>query len=128
MSGVLRRFEPYAYLVLRIVVGTMFAVHGLQKLLGMFGGQQVTLLSRLGAAGVIEAVGGILIALGGWTVPIAVVASGEMAVAYYLAHYPKGGWPIQNGGEAAVLYCAVMLFLATRGSGILSLDRLMRRT
>jgi putative oxidoreductase len=127
MSAVMRKFEPYTYLVLRVVAGSMFAVHGLQKLLGMFGGPEVPLLSRLGAAAVIETAGGALIAIGGWTVPVALVASGEMAVAYFLTHYPRGGWPIQNGGEPAILYCAAFLYVATRGAGILSLDGLMRR-
>jgi putative oxidoreductase len=127
MFGMLRGFEPYAYLVLRIVAGFMFAFHGLQKLFGMFGGQEVQLVSRLGAAGVIEMVGGALIAVGGWTVPVAFVASGEMAFAYFLAHYPRGGWPIQNGGELPVLYCAMFFYIAARGPGIVSLDGLMRR-
>jgi putative oxidoreductase len=127
MVAVLRKLEPYAYLVLRVVAGCLFATHGLQKLLGMFGGPVVQLLSRSGAAGVIEAVGGALIAIGGWTVPVAVVASGEMAAAYYLGHYPRGGWPLQNGGEPAILYGLTFLYVATRGPGILSLDGLMRR-
>jgi putative oxidoreductase len=127
MFGVLRRFEPYAYLVLRIAAGFMFVFHGLQKLLGMFGGQEVQLLSRLGAAGVIETVGGAMIAVGGWTVPVALLASGEMAFAYYLGHHPRGGWPIQNSGELALLYCAAFFYIATRGPGMLSLDALMAR-
>jgi putative oxidoreductase len=128
MVSVLRRFEPYAYLIMRVVVGLMFAAHGLQKLFGVLGGTQVVLLSRLGAAGVIEAAGGVLIALGGFTVPVAFVASAEMLAAYFLGHYPRPGrWPIQNGGELAVCYCVVFLYIATRGSGILSLDGLMRR-
>ena len=127
MFVVLRKFEPYAYVAVRIVAGALFVFHGLQKLAGMFGGQQAELLSRTGAAGVIEAAGGVLIAVGGWTVPIAFIASGEMAFAYYLAHHPRGVWPIQNGGELALLYCALFLYVATRGPGILSLDGLMRR-
>jgi putative oxidoreductase len=127
MFDVLRRFEPYAYVLLRVVAGSLFVFHGLQKLLGLFGGQPVQLVSRFGAAGVIEAVGGTLIAVGGWTVPVAVLASGEMAVAYYLGHHPRGGWPIQNGGELAVLFGMVFLYVATRGPGLFSLDRLMSR-
>jgi putative oxidoreductase len=121
------RFEPYAYLVLRIVAGSLFIFHGLQKLLGMFGGQEVQLLSRFGVAGVIETVGGALIAVGGFTVPVALLASAEMASAYYLGHYPRGRWPIENGGELALLYCAIFLYVATRGSGRFSLDGLLRR-
>jgi putative oxidoreductase len=127
MIAFLRRLEPYAYVVLRVVAGSLFVFHGLQKLLGMFGGQEVQLLSRLGVAGFIESVGGALVAAGGWTVPVALVASGEMAAAYSLSHYPAGRWPIQNGGELAVLYCAIFLYIATRGPGMLSLDGLMKR-
>jgi putative oxidoreductase len=126
MSAVLRRFEPYAYLVLRIVAGSLFIFHGPQKLFGMFGGPQVPLLSRFAAAGFIETVGGALIAVGGWTVPVAFIASGEMAAAYYLGHSPRGRWPIENGGEIALLYAAIFLYIATRGSGLLSLDGLLR--
>jgi putative oxidoreductase len=127
LISALARAEPYAYSALRIVSGSLFVFHGFQKLFGMFGGQEVELLSRLGAAGVIEVVAGTLIAIGLATVPAAVVASGEMAFAYFLAHAPKGGWPIENGGELAVLYGFLFLFIATHGPGPISLDRLLRR-
>ena len=100
--------------------------HGLQKF-GFFGGTLVELTSRLGAAAVIEVIAGTLIAIGLMTVPAAIIASGEMAFAYALAHYPKGPWPIQNGGEPAVLFCFLFLFIATRGPGPVSIDRLMKR-
>jgi putative oxidoreductase len=127
MAAFLRRFEPYAFALFRITVGGLFLFHGLQKLFGMYGGTQVPYLSRAGAAGIIELVGGVLVALGAWTVPTAFIASGEMAFAYYLGHYGRATWPIQNGGELAALYCAAFLYISTHGPGTFSLDTLMRR-
>jgi len=118
----LRRFEPYAYALLRIVAGLLFAFHGLQKF-GFFGGQMVPLASKFGAAAVIETVGGVLVAIGLGTSPVALLCSGEMAYAYFTAHQPRGTWPIQNGGELAALYAFIFLFIATRGGGSLSADR-----
>ena len=120
MQRLLGRFAPQCYAVLRIVVGLLFACHGAQKLLGMFGGLggfQPPVLSQLWIAGVIELVGGLLIAIGCFASIAAFVASGEMAVAYFQAHAPKGLWPIQNQGEVAVLYCFLFLYIATRGNG-----------
>jgi len=117
----LRRFEPYAYALLRIVAGLLFAFHGLQKF-GMLGGQAVPLASMFGAAAVIETVGGLLIMIGLATTPVALICSGEMAYAYFTAHQPRGTWPIQNGGEPAALYAFIFLYIATRGSGTLSVD------
>ena len=118
----LSRLEPYAYLALRVVAGLLFLCHGLQKF-GMLGGQQVELMSRLGLAAIIEIVGGVFIMAGFLTVPTAFLASGEMAFAYFLAHQPRGAWPIQNGGEPAVLFCFLFLFIATRGAGRFSIDQ-----
>src|SRR5687767_6081119 len=126
MRSGLPRVEPYIYSVLRLISGVLFVCHGVQKF-GMFGGQRVELLSRLGAAGVIEVVAGTLIAVGLATVIAAFIASGEMAFAYYLAHWPKSPWPIENGGEPAVLYCFLFLFIVTRGPGPLSIDHLLKR-
>ena len=120
MDRILGRFAPYAYGLLRIVAGLLFACHGAQKLVGLFGGQQAPLMSQFGLAGVIELVGGLLISAGVFTSLIAFIASGEMAFAYFQAHAPRGFWPIQNGGELAVLYCFLFLYLATRGNGTLS--------
>jgi putative oxidoreductase len=122
MNAILGRFAPQIYALLRIVSGLLFACHGAQKLLGVLGGQQVPLNSQFGLAGVIELVGGILIAVGLLTSPIAFIASGEMAVAYFQAHAPRSPWPIQNGGELAVLYCFLFLYLAARGNGIWSVQ------
>jgi len=112
--------------LLRIVAGLAFAQHGAQKLFGVLGGKPVQLASLYGAGAVIELVGGLLIAAGLLTSWAAFVASGTMAVAYFVFHFPKGFWPAQNRGELAMLYCFVFLFIATRGDGILSLGGLGR--
>ena len=117
----LRRFEPQAYAMLRIVAGLLFLFHGLQKF-GLLGGQMVPLASLVGAAAVIETVGGLLIMIGLATSPVAFLCSGEMAYAYFTAHQPRGTWPIQNGGELSALYAFIFLFIATRGAGMLSVD------
>src|SRR5688572_4719720 len=122
----LRRFEPQAYALMRIVAGLLFMFHGLQKF-GMLGGTAVPLGSLVGAAAIIELVGGLLIMIGLLTTPAAFVASGEMAFAYFMMHQPKGTWPIQNQGELAALYAFVFLFVAARGAGIWSVDSLMRK-
>src|ERR1700752_1435043 len=112
MESILGRFAPYLYGVLRIVAGLLFACHGAQKLFGVLGGQQVSLMSQFGLAGVIEFGGGLLIAAGVFTSVVAFIASSEMAVAYFQVHAPPGTLPIQNGGELAVLYCLVFLYFA----------------
>lgn len=118
--------DGYAYSAMRFVAGFLFVFHGLQKLLGMFGGTQVGLTTIYGAAGLIEVVGGTLIAIGLFTTPVAFICSGEMAVAYFMAHQPKGRWPVENAGELAALFCFVFLYIAVRGGGPISLDRLIR--
>ena len=128
----MRRLEPYARSLLHIVVGALFTCHGLQKLAGMFGGlgaggAAAHLGSLMWFAGVLETVGGLLITLGLYTRPAAFVLCGEMAVAYFHVHAPRGLWPIRNGGELAVLYCFIYLYLAAAGAGPISLDRLVRR-
>ena len=122
MEGILGRFAPQIYALLRMVSGLLFAVHGAQKLLGVLGGQQVPIMSQFGLAGVIELVGGLMIAAGMFASLAAFVASGEMAVAYFQAHAPKAFWPVQNGGELAVLYCFVFLYVAARGNGTWSVQ------
>jgi putative oxidoreductase len=116
------RLAPYVYPLFRIVFGVMFVCHGLQKL-GLFNGHLVAMTSRYGAAAIIETVCGTFIAVGFLTHLAAFVASGEMAVAYFLAHHPRGLWPITNGGEPAVLYCLAFLYIAARGAGGFSIDR-----
>jgi putative oxidoreductase len=124
MQKVLGKFSPQIYALLRIVAGLLFAQHGAQKLFGALGGEAVQLGSLMGLAGVIEFGGGLLIATGVFASIAAFIASGEMAVAYFMAHAPNGLFPIQNRGELAVLNCFVFLYFASRGSGVWSVDAL----
>jgi putative oxidoreductase len=120
------RFTDTAYFLLRFVAGFMFALHGAQKLFGVLGGKVVTGDSLMLVAGVIELVAGILIAAGLFARVAGILASGEMAAAYLKAHLPQGPWPIQNGGELALLYCFLFLFVAAYGAGVYSLDAALR--
>jgi putative oxidoreductase len=114
--------------LLRVVTGLMFWQHGAQKLFGWLDGRQVQdLASLMGLAGVLEFFGGLLIIMGLFTRPVAFILSGEMAFAYFIRHAPQALWPIQNRGEAAVLFCFTFLFFAAHGAGRYSLDALFRR-
>jgi len=115
------------YSLMRIVIGMLFACHGAQKLFGVLGGQSQLGSPMMLTAGVIEFVGGGLVALGLFAGYAAFVSSGQMAVAYFMAHAPRGFWPIVNKGELAVVYCFVFLYIASRGSGRLSVDALARK-
>ena len=117
-------WSEHCYAGLRIVAGLLFLCHGTQKLFGVPGGRGVVGSPLLQTAGVIELVAGALIALGLYTTYAAFLASGEMAFAYFSVHIWNGFWPIVNRGELAVLFCFLFLFLASRGAGHLSLDRL----
>ena len=124
----LRSRSDLIYSAARAVAGFLFLAHGAQKLFGALGAEQsVAPLSMLGIAGLLELVGGTLIMIGLYTPLAAFVCSGQMAAAYFIAHAPRGFWPIVNQGELAVLYCFVFLYFASRGSGPLSLDRLLGR-
>jgi len=124
MERAVSKYGPHLYVLLRVVAGLLFACHGAQKLFGVFGGvgghpgAAVPLFSLMGLAGCIELVGGLLIALGISTSFVAFIASGEMAFAYFIQHFPRGFWPIQNGGEIVVLYCFLFLYIATHGTGV----------
>ena len=125
-------WQGYARSILRIVAGFTFTLHGFQKLFGLFGGisghgATPPIWSELWVAGVLESAGGVLLILGLFTRPIAFLLCGEMAVAYFRNHFPRGLWPIRNGGELAVLYCFLFLDLFAAGPGPLSLDRSVRR-
>jgi len=122
----LGRHAETLFAILRIVAGLMFLCHGGQKLFGWFGGERATEPLMM-VAGVIELVGGLLIAIGLFTSLAAFIASGEMAAAYFMAHFPHSPIPIVNHGELAVLYCFLFLYIAGRGAGPLSLDRGRRR-
>jgi putative oxidoreductase len=129
MEKILGGYAPQFYALMRIVVGLLFACHGAQKLFGVFGGLNgaaAPLFSLMGLAGVIEFFGGLLIAVGLLGSYAAFLTSGQMAAAYFMAHLPQGFWPIQNEGELAVLYCFVFLYIASRGSGIWSIDAAVR--
>jgi len=114
---------------MRIATGILFTSHGGQKLLGFpTGGHKVEhLMTLMGLAAILELVGGALILIGFLTRPVAFILSGEMAVAYFMAHASKGLWPLQNGGELAVVYCFVFFYLAAAGPGPLSLDALRKK-
>jgi putative oxidoreductase len=133
------RYAPITYALFRIVFGYIFLIFGLQKF-GLLGGQAVPLASMQGAAGIIETVAGLLIMIGLFTRPAAFIASGEMAVAYFMIHVsviglgPQGpGMPAAlllpqaNNGVNAAMFCFAFLYMATRGSGIWSVDQTMAR-
>lgn len=127
MEKIIGEYSDYTYALMRIIVGALFFCHGAQKIFGWFGGADgkggaAMLASLMGAAGVLELVLGALIVLGLWAGYAAFVASGEMAAAYFIGHFPMGFWPLENNGEAAVIYCFVFLYIATRGAGVLSID------
>jgi putative oxidoreductase len=117
------RYAVHFYALMRVVFGFLFIFHGLQKIFGLFGGRTAELLSLRGLAGVIEIVAGALIMAGLYTRPAAFIASGQMAVAYFMSHQPGGLWPIQNRGELAALYCFAFLYIAARGKGAWGLDK-----
>ena len=122
------KFEPYAYALLRIMAGLMFAIHGSSKILGWPPSQMHPPLNSLpGIGGIIELVAGLLIALGLFARWPAFIASGEMAVAFFMSHWPQGWNPVANKGESAVLYCFFFLYVWARGSGIWSLDSAFSR-
>lgn len=135
-SGLVSRWiawEPRLRSVLRIIAAAMFLLHGTMKLVAFPAGMPpnggtVKLLSQMGLAGVLEAFGGALLLVGLFTRPVAFVLAGEMAVAYFQAHFPQGLWPVMNRGEVAVLYCFLWLYLAAAGAGPWSLDALRSRS
>ena len=124
------RYQSQLLGILRIVAGLLFLSHGLVKLIGFppdaQPGQQ-ELLTLLGVGGVIELVAGALIMIGLFTRPAAFIASGEMAVAYWMVHAPGSLYPVVNGGEAAILYCFLFLYFVAAGPGAFSVDRTRTR-
>lgn len=123
----------WAHVFLRIFAGAVLAQHGAQKLFGVLGGVDgaghgaVLNLTLRGIAGPIEFIGAMLIILGLFTRVAAFILSGEMAVVYFLMHYPRGFWPIRNHGELPVILCFVFLYLAATGAGIFSVDYMRTR-
>ena len=132
MSGPIpARWAPYLLSILRIVVAFLYVAHGTQKFLGFPAAEAragVPLLSLLGLASVIEMVGGTLMLLGLFTRPIAFLLAGEMAVAYFMSHAPRGFWPLVNRGEPAVFFCFTWLYFAAAGAGPWSVDALRGRS
>ena len=119
----LSRWQPQLLAVLRIVAALLFLEHGTMKLFHFPAPQMPGPLPTLiMVAAIIELVAGVLIALGLFTRVAAFIASGEMAVAYFMAHFPKSPWPGVNQGDAAILFCFVFLYLAAAGPGAWSVD------
>ncbi|AKU89890.1 DoxX family protein [Vulgatibacter incomptus] len=128
----LDRFRTVSWTLLRIVPAVILMQHGAQKLFGAFGGLDgsggtVPLASLMGFAGILEFFVAALVVLGLFTCPAAFILSGEMAVGYFMAHAPKGFWPINTGGEPAVLLCFSFLAISAWGGGPFSLDGLLAR-
>ena len=121
-------WAPRVLSVLRIIAALLFLEHGLQKLfsfpapLPLPAGEVLHPFTLLWYAGVIETVGSLLLAVGLFTQPVAFILSGEMAAAYFMAHAPRGFFPSLNGGDAAVLFCFIFLYLAAAGGGAWSAD------
>jgi len=121
----LEKYQPQLLGLLRIIVALLFLEHGLAKLFHFpvpQPGAPDPLPTLLVAAAWIEVVGGALIAAGLFTRLAAFICAGEMAVAYFIQHFPRGFWPIVNGGEGAILFCFVFLYLAAAGPGAWSID------
>ncbi len=134
-SKIIATWEPMAprlLSALRIVAAIMFMLIGMMKLfafpVGIFpNGGTVQLISEIGLAGILETFGGALLVLGLFTRPVAFLLAGEMAVAYFQGHASNGIWPMLNGGQPAVLYCFIWLYLSAAGGGSWSLDVLRGR-
>lgn len=130
MERHLGKYSSFAYALLRIITGLLFTCHGGQKILGMFGAPHGApgFGSFMWFGGMIELIGGLLVAVGLFGGYAAFLCSGQMAIAYFMAHAKAGFFPIVNGGELAVIYCFVFLYIAFHGSGILSFDHLLNRS
>ena len=122
-------WSPRMLSVLRIMTGLLFLEHGTQKLLHFplpaDPGRPLTTL--LLVQGIIELVGGVLIAIGFLTRPVAFILAGDMAVAYFMSHAPQSFFPVINRGDSAILYCFVFLYLFVAGGGVWSVDELRSR-
>lgn len=127
------RCAPFFLSVLRVMSSLLFIAHGTQKLFNFparpgapdgAASPPIEFFSLIGAAGVLEFVGGVLLLIGLFTRPVAFILSGMMAVAYFIAHHPRTFYPINNGGDAAILFCFIFLFLFFAGGGPLSVDNI----
>jgi putative oxidoreductase len=129
-NAICSTLTPLLLSVLRVMTALLFMQHGTAKLLGIPAAPQfanLQMFSLSWVAGVLELVGGALLVLGLFTRPVAFILSGQMAVAYFLAHAPQDFYPLLNGGELAVLYCFVFLYLAAAGGGSIGIDALRKR-
>lgn len=123
MLSFMKRFEDPSYALMRVFAGLMFAFHGSQKLVGWpLPAHEGTPAFITWVAGPIELVGGLMVAAGLLAAPAAFLCSGTMAFAYWMAHGTKALLPIANGGEMAVLYCFLFLYVSAKGSGAYSID------
>ena len=130
MTETMAAWAPRALSVLRIITGLMIIEHGMAKLLGwpvVAAFANLKLFSLLGLAGTLELVGGALLIIGLFTQPVAFILSGEMAVAYFMVHAPRGFFPLVNGGSLAIIYCFACLYLSTAGGGPWSVDATMKK-
>lgn len=128
-TNTLRDWAPRVLSIVRIIAGLIFLEHGMQKLIGFPAGDMANIpFNNMSAyAGVVELVAGALIAVGLFTRPAAFLASGTMAVAYWTVHAPQNPFPLNNGGDAAILYCFVFLYFVFAGPGPWSLDATLRK-
>jgi len=117
-------WSPSLLGILRIVAAVLFMEHGTSKLFGFppFPMGEVQLFSLLGLAGILEFVGGTLLLIGFFTRPVAFILAGEMAIGYFMAHAPRDIFPANNGGDAAILFCFLFLYLSAAGPGAWSVD------
>ena len=122
-------WSPRLLAILRMIAALLFIEHGTMKLFDfpLSDHGTVELMSMMGLAGLLELAGGVFLFLGAFTKPVAFLLSGEMAFAYFIAHYPKSFYPALNGGDGAILFCFVFLYIAVAGGGAWSLDNFMRR-
>ncbi|MEP7149760.1 MAG: DoxX family protein [Acidobacteriota bacterium] len=127
MERFLGSYSSYIYSLLRIVAGLLFLMHGTQKLFGWPLKLPMPVDTMTTAIGVFEVIAGLMIIIGLFASIFAFIASGMLAVGYFMIHQPTGTWPIQNGGEPAVLLCFIFLYIAARGSGAFSVDAMRRR-
>ncbi len=132
MEKILGNYSEHLYAIMLIGVGLLFAFNGARKLFGVFGGmggsgESASLFSLMGLAGAIEFFAGLLIAVGFLAGYAAFVASGHMAVAYFMAHFPNGFWPILNSGERSVFFCFVFLYVASQGAVTWGVDSIFKK-
>jgi putative oxidoreductase len=136
LSNIIKKWQqlgPYMQSLLRITAAIMFIMAGTVKLfafpIGMPpNGGTANLFTQIGLGGIIETFGGLLLLIGLFTRPVAFILAGEMAVAYFQFHAPRGIWPVVNNGVPAVLYCFIWLYFSSAGPGILSIDTWRRKS